>query len=72
MANAKRTPIDLEAVTRDLKSRLAHVVGALEDVIQQPDVILADPKSTFLEIVLAKSELDISIDLMRVSWWPRP
>jgi hypothetical protein len=70
MANAKIPQPDLQAVTRTVKARCAHVVGGLEDVAQQADPIFSDPKSVMLELVLAEYEIYIAIGDMRTAWWP--
>jgi hypothetical protein len=70
MANAKVPQPDLQAVTRTVKGRCAHVVGGLGDISQQGDPIFADPKSVMLELVLAEYEIFIAIGEMRTTWWP--
>jgi hypothetical protein len=75
VANAKIPRNDLETTTRDVKARLAHITGAIEDILEQPDPIFADAKSVFsvfVELVLVRYEIDGAIDAVRVAWWPRP
>jgi hypothetical protein len=65
-----RQPVDLQAVTKDIKDRLRHIMGQLEDITEQTEPILADPKSAFLEIVLAGEELRAAQIIVRRAWWP--
>ena len=39
-----RTPVDLQAVTRDTKARVRRIIGELEAIEQQTDPIFAQPR----------------------------
>jgi hypothetical protein len=55
-----------------VKVRLAHITGAIEDILEQPDPIFANAKSVLVELVLVRYEIDGATDAVRVAWWPRP
>ena len=65
-------PVDLQAVTRDVKARVRRVVGELEAIEQQQDPIFASPRDVFLELVLSIHELEAAAAKMRKAWWPPP
>jgi hypothetical protein len=66
-----RQPVDLQAVTRDVKDRIRRVIGELEAIEQQTDPIFPQPRDVFLELVLASHELDAIVEKVRRAWWPR-
>jgi hypothetical protein len=70
MGRPPRPPIDLAAVARDLRLRCKRVAGNLDGIAQEQDPLLADPRTTFIELVLAEMEIRAAIELMRQSWWP--
>jgi hypothetical protein len=72
MGRAPRVPVDLQAVTRDVKARVRRVVGDLEAIEQQQDPIFASPRDVFLELVLSIHELEAAAAKMRKAWWPPP
>jgi hypothetical protein len=59
-----RRPVDLGAMTRDVRNRCARVLGNLE-LIAFPD-----PRQIMLEVVLANHEIEAVISIMRRAWWP--
>ena len=65
-----RTPVDLQAVTRDTKGRVRRIIGELEAIEQQTDPIFAQPRDVFLDMVLAQHELEAAISKLRKAWWP--
>jgi hypothetical protein len=65
-----RAPVDLQAITRDIKARCARASGNLEFIAQQSDPIFADPRQVMLELVLAKHELEAAIARIKTGWWP--
>jgi len=65
-----RQPVDLQVVTKDLKERLSRIIGAFEDITEQTDPILADPRAVFIELVLCEAEMKAAITVMRQAWWP--
>jgi len=70
MGRAPRQPVDLQAVTRDVKDRVRRVIGGLEAIEQQKDPIFASPRDVFLELTLANHELEAAISKLRKAWWP--
>jgi hypothetical protein len=68
MGPAPRQPVDLQAVTRDVRVR--RVIGELEAIEQQKDPIFASPRDVFLELTLANHELEAAISKLRKAWWP--
>jgi hypothetical protein len=70
MGRAPRQPVDLQAVTRDVKDRVRRVIGGLEAIEQHKDPIFADPRDVFLELTLANHELEAAISKLRKAWWP--
>jgi hypothetical protein len=70
MGRAPRVPIDLQAVTRDIKHRCARIVANLETVAQNTDPIFQDPRQIMLELVLAEHEIEAAMSAMKKAWWP--
>ena len=71
MGRPLRQPVDLQAVTRDIKDRIRRVIGELEAIEQQKDPIFPQPREVLLELVLASHELDAIVEKVRRTWWPR-
>ena len=65
-----RRPVDLGAMTRDVRTRCARVLGNLELIAQSSDPIFPDPRQIMLELVLANHEIEAAISIMRRAWWP--
>jgi hypothetical protein len=65
MARPPRQPVDLQAVTRDVRARCARAGGSLEQIAQQKDPIFADPRQVMLELVLIEHEVEAVISAMR-------
>jgi hypothetical protein len=65
-----RQPVDLQAVTRDVRARCARAGGNLEQIAQQRDPIFADPRQVMLELVLVEHEVEAAIAAMRKGFWP--
>ena len=65
-----RTPVDLLATTRDVKLCIRRVIGELEAIEQQQDLVFAQPRDVFLDLHLAVHQLDATIARMRGAWWP--
>jgi NAD(P)-dependent dehydrogenase (short-subunit alcohol dehydrogenase family) len=56
-APSSRLPVDLQAVTRDVKARVRRVIGELEAIERQQDPIFASPRGVFFELVLSNHAL---------------
>jgi hypothetical protein len=65
-----RSPVDLQAATRDVRNRCARAAGNLEPIAQGQDPIFPDPRQIMLELVLAEHEVESAISVMRKAWWP--
>jgi len=72
MGRPPRVPVDLQAVTRDIKARVRQVIGELEAIEQRQDPIFSSPRDVFLELVLSIHELEAAAAKMRKAWWPPP
>jgi hypothetical protein len=70
MARPPRQLVDLAVVARDLRLRCKRVAGNLDAIAQQQDPLIADPKTTMLELVLASHEIAAAIEAMRRAYWP--
>jgi hypothetical protein len=70
MGRPPRSPIDLAAVARDLRLRCKRVAGNLDGIAQEREPLLANPRTTSIELVLAEMEIRAAIELMRQSYWP--
>jgi hypothetical protein len=70
MGRPPRAPIDLAAIARDLRLRCKRVAGNLDGIAQEREPLLAYPRTTFIELVLAEMEIRAAIELMRRSYWP--
>ena len=53
MPRAPRQPVDLQAVTRDIKLKIRRVIGELEAIEQQSDPIFAAPRDVYIDIDIA-------------------
>jgi hypothetical protein len=67
-----RVPVDLQALTRDVKARIRRVIGELEAIEQQQDPILASPKDVYIDLDMAIHQLESAMSSMRKAWWPPP
>jgi len=70
MGRPPRQSVDLQAVTRDVKARLRHVIGELEAIEQQQDPILASPRDVYIDLDMAIHQLESAMATMRKAWWP--
>ena len=70
MAHPPRQPVDLQAVTKDVKARVRRVIGDLEAIEQIKDPIFQDPRAVFLDLVLSVHQLEAAIATCRHAWWP--
>jgi hypothetical protein len=65
-----RVPVDLAAITRDIKNRCARAFGNIEAIAQSAEPIFQDPQQIMLELVLARHEIEAAISIMKRGWWP--
>jgi hypothetical protein len=70
MAQPPRQPIDLQAVTRDIKAKIRRVIGELEAIERQQDPIFVSPRDVYLDLDIAIHQLESAMSRMRVAWWP--
>jgi hypothetical protein len=56
-----RVPVDLAAITRDIKNRCARASGNIEAIAQNQEPIFQDPRQVMLELVLARHEIEAAI-----------
>jgi hypothetical protein len=70
MGRAPRQPVDLQAVTRDVKAKIRRVIGELEAIELQQDVIFASPRDVYIDLDMAIHQLESAMSKMRAAWWP--
>jgi hypothetical protein len=69
MGRAPRQPVDLQAVTRDVKAKIRRVIGELEAIEQQSDPIFAAPRDVYIDLDMAIHQLESAMSKMRAAWW---
>jgi hypothetical protein len=69
MAQHPRQPIDLQAVTKDIKAKLRRVIGELEAIEQQQDPIFVAPRDVYIDLDMAIHQLESAMSRMRAAWW---
>jgi hypothetical protein len=72
MPRAPRQPVDLQAVTRDIRFRCSRAAADLDQIAQQQDPIFTDPRQVMLELVLVEHQVEAAIHAMRKAFWPMP
>jgi hypothetical protein len=70
MGRPPRTPVDLQAATKDVRHRVERVLTNLEPITQDRDPVIQDPRAVWLEITLSLVELESTILVMKRAWWP--
>ena len=70
MVRPPQQRVDLQQVTREVRLRCKRVAGNLDSIAQERELLLADPRTTFIELVLAEMEIRAAIELMERSYWP--
>jgi len=65
-----RRPVDLGAMTKDVRARCEHAAANLESVTQNKEPIFADPRMVWLSITLSIHELEAAASVMKRGWWP--
>jgi hypothetical protein len=69
MGRAPRQPVDLQAVTRDVKTKIRRVIGELEAIEQQQDPIFVAPRDVYIHLDIAIHQLESAMSKMRAAWW---
>jgi hypothetical protein len=69
MPRAPRQPVDLQAVTRDVKAKIRRVIGELEAIELQQDPIFGSPRDVCVDIDMAIHALESCMTKMRAAWW---
>jgi hypothetical protein len=70
MGSAPRQPVDLQAVTRDVKAKIRRVIGELEGIEQQQAPIFLAPRDVYIDLDMAIHQLESAMSKMRAAWWP--
>jgi hypothetical protein len=64
-----RQPVDLQAVTKDVKAKIRRVIGELEAVELQQDPILVSPRDVYITLDMQIHALESYMSRMRQAWW---
>jgi hypothetical protein len=70
MAQPPRSPIKLQAATRDIKTKLRRVIDELEAIELQQDPIFLSPRDIYVDLDMAIHMLESCMTKMRTAWWP--
>jgi hypothetical protein len=65
-----RVPVDLQAITKDVKARVGRVIADLERIEQQRDPLFSDPRAVWLDVTLSIDELLKATAQLKRGWWP--
>jgi hypothetical protein len=55
---------------RDVKTKILRVIGELEVIELQQDVIFASPRDVYIDLDMAIHQLESCMTKMRSAWWP--
>jgi len=69
MGRPPRQPIDLQAVTKDVKAKIRRVIDQLEAIELQQDPILASPRDVYITLDMQIHALESCMSRMRQAWW---
>ena len=69
MGRPPHQPIDLQAVTKDVKAKIRRVIGELEAIEQQQDPIFRSPRDVYIDLDMAIHQLESAMSRMRAAWW---
>jgi hypothetical protein len=64
-----RQPVDLQAVTRDVKTKIRRVIDELEAIELQQDPIFVSPRDVYVDLDMAIHALESAMSRMRAGWW---
>jgi len=70
MGRPPRVPVDLAAVTKDVKTKIRRIIGELEAIELQQDPIFASPRDVYIDLDMAIHQLESAMSKMRAAWWP--
>jgi hypothetical protein len=62
-------PQDLAAITMDVKNMLDRVSGSLHAIAVEPGLIFGQPNGTLLHMYLAKTQLEVAMQIVRGAWF---
>jgi hypothetical protein len=65
-----RVPVDLQAITKDVKARVGRVIADLVRIEQQRDPLFSDPRAVWLDVTLSIHELEAATAQLKRGWWP--
>jgi hypothetical protein len=68
MGRPPRQPVDLQAVTRDIKAKVRRVIGELEAIELQQDTIFVSPRDVYVDLDMAIHALESAMARMRAAW----
>jgi hypothetical protein len=71
MRRPPRVPVDLQAVTRDVKAKIRHVISELEAIEQQTNPIFLQPRDVYVDLDMCIHQLESAMSRMRSAWWNR-
>jgi hypothetical protein len=69
MGRPPRQPVDLQAVTRDVKAKIRRVIDELEAIEQQQDPIFHSPRDVYIDLDMTIHHLESAMSRMRAAWW---
>ena len=69
MPRAPRQPVDLQAVTKDVKAKIRRVIGELEAIELLQDPILASSRDVYITLDMQIHALESCMSRMRQAWW---
>jgi hypothetical protein len=61
---------DLALITADIRARCERIAIALSAIARGTDTPFADPRSNYIELIVAGHELEAAIAIMRRAWLP--
>jgi hypothetical protein len=69
MGRSPRQPVDLQAMTKDVKAKIRRVIGELEAIEVQQDPIFTSPRDVYVDLDMAIHQLESAMSRMRAAWW---
>ena len=52
-----------------MKTKIRRVIGELEAIELQQDVIFASPRDVYIDLDMAIHQLESAMSRMRAAWW---